>query len=155
MLGKLLPLILVLLGIAGGMGAGLYLRPDPPAPDESAEIPAAQPPAGEAMSSFEFANQFMVPLVRDGRISGTMVLKLALDLPESQHPLIEGNAARLRDAMLQVLFDHANSGGFEGAFTDHGQLGTLRRALLEAAVQITGPGTVHRVLITDILRTGS
>lgn len=154
-MGKLLPLLLVLLGIGAGIGAGLYLRPDPVPEEHAEDAPTLVVPEGEALTSFEFSNQFMVPLVVEGRITGTMVLKLALDLPESQRPVIEANAARLRDALLQVMFDHANSGGFDGAFTDHGRLGVLRRSLLEAAVKITGPGAVSRVLITDILRTGA
>ncbi len=155
MLGKILPLLLIVAGIAGGIGSGLYLRPDPPSDDAIAAAPDIPLPAGETMTSFEFPNQFMVPLVVEGRITGTMVLKLALEIPDSQHAAIAANAARLRDALLQVMFDHANSGGFEGTFTDHSKLGVLRRALLEASVKITGPGTVSRVLITDILRTGA
>lgn len=155
MLGKIFPILLALIGIGAGLGAGLYLRPDPPdaefADERSVPVLAPDTP----LSSFEFPNQFMVPLVTEGRISGTMVLRLALELPEQQTPIIEANAARLRDALLQVMFDHANSGGFDGTFTDHGPLGVLRRALLEAALTVTGPGTVNRVLITDILRTGA
>ncbi len=154
-MGKLIAVLLALIGVGMGIGAGLYLRPDLPAENEAVKVPLPEPPASETLTSFEFSNQFMVPLVSEGRMTGTMVLKLALDLPESQRPMIEANAARLRDAFLQVMFDHANSGGFEGTFTDHGQLGALRRALLEAAVKVAGPGTVHRILITDILRTGA
>lgn len=148
-------MLLVLIGIGAGIGAGLYLRPDPPALADEEEVLARMLANSEPLGSFDFANQFMVPLVVDGRIAGTMVLRIALELPESQRPLVEAQATRLRDALLQVMFDHANSGGFEGAFTDHGPLGVLRRSLLEAALAITGPGTVNRVLITDILRTGT
>jgi hypothetical protein len=52
---------------------------------------------------------------------------------------------------LQVLFDHANSGGFDGAYTDAANLITLRTALLEAAKSVLND-TVSDVLITDILR---
>jgi hypothetical protein len=53
--------------------------------------------------------------------------------------------------MLQVLFDHANSGGFNGSFTDGANLVLLRKALLEAALRIFGKD-VTDVLIVDILR---
>ena len=48
---------------------------------------------------------------------------------------------KLRDSFLQVLFDHANLGGFEGAFTEAGTLGGLRKALREVA-QKDGPAVL-------------
>jgi hypothetical protein len=53
--------------------------------------------------------------------------------------------------MLQVLFDHANSGGFNGSFTDGANLVLLREALLETALRIFGTD-VTDVLIVDIVR---
>ena len=154
-MGKLIPLILLLVGLGAGIGAGLYLRPLPE-PEAEAEPGMELPelPSGEALTSYEFSNQFMVPLVAEGRIVGTIVMRLALELPETQLALVEANAARLRDGLLQVMFDHASSGGFDGVFTDHGKLGPLRRALLESAQMIVGRQTVTRVLITEILRAG-
>ena len=154
-MGKLIPLILLLFGLGAGIGAGLYLRPQPVPPEQAeAEMELPDPPSGEALISYEFANQFMVPLVVEGRIVGTIVMRLALELPEAQLAHVQGNSARLRDGLLQVMFDHASSGGFEGVFTDHDRLGPLRRALLESAQMIVGRHAVTRVLITDILRAG-
>lgn len=155
-MGKLIPIFLILLGLGIGTGAGLYLRPVPePVTDTEEVVQAPLLPEGDSLGTLEFANQFMVPLVVEGRISAVVVLKLALEIPESQRDLVVANIPRLRDGLLQVLFDHANSGGFDGMFTDHGKMGPLRRALLEAAQQMLGREAVMGVLITDILRTGA
>jgi hypothetical protein len=56
--------------------------------------------------------------------------------------------------MLQMLFDHANSGGFRGSFTDGSNLVILREALLEVAKRTLGE-MVSDVLIVDIMRQDS
>lgn len=155
-MGKLIPVLLILLGIGLGTGAGLYLRPAPEVGAEDDEL--ALPPVlagGENFGTLEFANQFMVPLVIEGRIAFVVVLNLALEIPETQRAMVTANIPRLRDGLLQVLFDHANSGGFEGMFTDHDKMGPLRRALLEAAQHMLGREAVRGVLITDMLRVGA
>ena len=58
---------------------------------------------------------------------------------------------KLRDAFLRVMFDHANAGGFDGAFTNSNQMDVLRRALREVAQKTIGP-TASDVLILDIVR---
>jgi hypothetical protein len=58
---------------------------------------------------------------------------------------------KLRDAFLQVLFDHANTGGFKGAFTDSGTMSTLRTALTEIAQKTIG-NQINDVLVIDIVR---
>lgn len=155
-MGKLIPVILIVLGIGAGAGAGFFLRPAPPEPEEpeAGAAPAATVPEVGGLALFEFPNQFMVPLVVDGRVGATMVLKLALEYDETQSDLVQANAPRLRDALLQVMFDHANSGGFSATFTDNRTLTQLRRALLEAAQKILGPELARGVLITDLLRVG-
>jgi hypothetical protein len=55
---------------------------------------------------------------------------------------------------LQVLFDHANAGGFQGSFTDGSNLVILRKALFESAAGILGE-QVKDVLISDIARQDS
>ncbi|MCC5955733.1 MAG: flagellar basal body-associated FliL family protein [Natronohydrobacter sp.] len=153
---KLIPIFLILLGLGIGTGAGLYLRPAPEIAEDAQDSPPAPVlAAGDSLGTLEFANQFMVPLVVEGRIAAMVVLKLALEIPESQRDMVTASIPRLRDGLLQVLFDHANSGGFEGMFTDHGKMVPLRRSLLEAAQQMLGREAVVGVLITDMLRTGA
>ncbi len=154
-MGKLIPLLLILIGAGAGVGAGFFLRPAPEPADEETEVVAAPVlPDGDTLTIFEFTNQFMVPLISEERISSVIVIRLALEISEGQQPVVAANTARLRDAMLQVMFDHANLGGFTGVFTDHSTLTHLRRSLLEAAQKTVGPQIVFGVLITDLMRSG-
>ena len=54
--------------------------------------------------------------------------------------------------MLQVLCDHANIGGFDGAFTEAKMLNVLRSALREVAQRDLGSDVVNDVLILEIAR---
>ncbi len=58
---------------------------------------------------------------------------------------------KLRDVFLQVLFDHANMGGFRGAFTRSDMLTPLRTALREAAQKQLGKD-IYDVLIVEMSR---
>ena len=66
-------------------------------------------------------------------------------------PTIDSREPKLRDAYLQVLFDHANVGGFNGSFTSSGNMSILRRALLQTSQNLFG-NLILDVLITDIAR---
>lgn len=153
MIAKMLPLLLVVLGLGAGIGAGLVLRPDPPAPDDVAETAVPVPP-DVALALHEMRSQFMVPIVDGARVTSMIVMNIAIEIPETQKASVAQNEPRLRDRMLQVLFDHANSGGFDGMFTSNNTMGLLRQALLETAQATLGPDVVRSVLITDILRSG-
>lgn len=156
----LLPILLALLGIGAGAAAGYFLRPAPPAAAEAGTeaAPTAQAAGTESAeggaASSEFVklnNQFIVPDVEDGAIVSLVVLSLSLEVATGGTEAVYAAEPKLRDALLQVLFDHANAGGFRGDFTSAGQMEDLRRALLEAARRILGP-TVKVVLISDIAR---
>jgi hypothetical protein len=155
---KLLPLILLLVGSGAGVGAGIFLRP---APDPTAQ---AEPP--EAVS-FELAeaqnatdteyeyvkmnNQFVVPVVDGDQVNALVVMSLSLEVPAGQKDEIYAKEPKLRDSFLQVLFDHANIGGFDGAFTNANNLDVLRGALREVAQKDMG-NQISDVLIIDIAR---
>jgi len=196
---KLLPIILLLIGAGGGVGAGLFLRPVPSAPemaaacaegDEHCPPPAAEhgeevaseghgeaPPASHDAPSGHGAapaeasggehgeepagaggpeyvalqRQMIVPIVSDDQVISLVVMSLSIEVEAGFSNDVYDREPKLRDAFLQVLFRHANTGGFSGDFTSGEKMADLRRALNSAAVQVLGPAAIQ-VLVTDILR---
>lgn len=168
MMAKLVPIVLALIGLGVGLGVGVLLRPDPEPPaaalsDPCGEVaaPAAAAAAGggghgdgENASGTEFVkinNQFVIPVVHDEVIAALVVMSLSLEVTSGQTEAIYQREPKLRDVFLQVLFDHANAGGFDGAFTQGGRMGALRNALTETARAAIGPQVLD-VLITDLAR---
>lgn len=186
MIRKFIPVLLGLLGLGIGVGAGLFLRPATYAtdevktaePDSSSEANAEQAAetlpeakAGKAEEDatknaaapetgvtgpeyVKLSNQFVIPVVEQGKVVSMVILALTLEVGEGTGEAVYAREPKLRDGFLQVLFDHANSGGFNGSFTDGSNLVLLRRALLEAAQTAIGPN-VTDVLISDIARQDS
>ncbi|MFS4581695.1 flagellar basal body-associated FliL family protein [Phaeobacter sp. C3_T13_0] len=159
MLSKLLPVILLLVGTAGGIGAGIMLAPAP-APEEHAEggeehaeeVTPELPGEGEEQHEYiKMANQFVVPVVEREQLSSLVVISLSLETKPGMNEKIHAYEPKLRDVFLQVLFDHANMGGFRGAFTRSDMLTPLRTALREAAQQQLGKD-IYDVLIVEMSR---
>lgn len=152
---KLLPILLVLIGTGAGVGAGVFLRPPPPPMvEEAAEVEQAHLEEAEEDTTREYlkmTNQFVIPLVEDGIVSSLVAMSLGLEVAAGSKEEILLREPKLRDSFLQVLFDHANVGGFRGAFTEVGRLDVLRAALLEIAVRDAGDD-ITDVLIQDIAR---
>lgn len=155
---KLLPVLLALIGLALGAGVGLFLRPPAPAAQATtASTPVAEAPHGAmvktegAQDYVKLNNQFIVPIVKSGRVASLVILSLSLQVSAGMGAKVYAAEPKLRDAFLQVLFDHANSGGFGGNFTEGDKMQLLRDALLEAAVKVMG-ALVTDVLIVDIVR---
>jgi len=167
MIRKLIPVLLALVGLGAGTGAGLMLRPAPePAADgEHAAASASGDHAATADSEApvdpemfpdyaKLNNQFVVPILEDGRVVSMVVVSLSLEVKQGATDAVYSREPKLRDVFLQVMFDHANAGGFRGSFTDAANLLLLRKALLEVARTTMGE-TVTDVLIVDILRQDS
>ncbi|GKY86685.1 flagellar basal body-associated FliL family protein [Sinisalibacter aestuarii] len=166
-MGKILPVLLAIVGLGAGTGAGLALRPAPApavadgtcpcdcaAMAEALEAAGIDPEAeaGPADTDFvKLSNQFVIPVVTEERIAALVVLSISLEVPTGGSEPIYQREPKLRDAFLQVLFDHANSGGFNGAFTEGRKMDTLRTGLLETARAELG-ASVKSILITDIAR---
>lgn len=160
-MAKILLLVMVLVGAAGGVGAGLAMRPMPADPVDVASCTDLDPhmPVPEAEAAYapkntafvKLNNQFVVPVVEADRISSLVVISLSLEVTEGFQETVFGQEPKLRDAFLQVMFDHANTGGFDGAFTSSGKMDSLRRALQEAAKKLLGDQLIG-VLIVDVVR---
>lgn len=153
MIRKLLPILLALLGAGGGVGIGFVLRPVPEITEEGAKAeehteevdPASQP------EYVKMNNQFVVPVVEDGKVAAMVILSLSLEVKHGTSEAAFSKEPKLRDMFLRVLFDHANAGGFRGSFTDGANLVLLRGALKEAAQSVLDQD-VTDVLINEIMR---
>ena len=162
------PILLALLGLGAGVAAGVALKPAPeapavcaegaPAPCGAAEVDPLAPPAegheeeehGAAVVALD--KPLVAPVFADDRVRAMVVASFAVALPADHAAEVEALSPRLRDAFLQAMFVHANSGGFDGAFTEGRKMEDLRAALLKAARQVFGATPVSGVLITEIAR---
>ena len=168
----LLPLVLLLIGIGGGVGAGLFL-----VTPETLDVVASNPcgevdPAvhqteatddqlgnitldeSSALIANEYAklnNQFVIPIVEDGLVKAMVVLALSIEVSPGNKEAVFLAEPKLRDAFLQAMFDHANIGGFSGNFTSAQNLRPLREDLVRRAKAIV-PNIAKNVLIIDIVR---
>ncbi|QUS36914.1 flagellar basal body-associated FliL family protein [Falsirhodobacter algicola] len=145
MMRALVPILLAVVALVGGVGAGYALRPA----SEAEEAPA--PAADTAHDYVKLSNQFVVPVLNRGRVTAMVILSLSLETVPDSSATVYAREPKLRDSFLKVLFDHANTGGFDNSFTDADNLVVLRRSLLEAAQRVLGD-IVSDVLIVDIMR---
>jgi flagellar protein FliL len=161
-----LPVLLALFGLGGGIGGGLALR-KPAGNSEAMADPCGAPALqdggqeaahGEAAADGEpthdyvkLNNQFVVPVLKGADVAALVLLSINLEVAVGGTERVYAQEPKLRDMFLQVLFDHANAGGFDGAFTASNTMDVLRHALLEAAQTVLG-ADVSDVLIIDIVR---
>ncbi|MFV0475100.1 MAG: flagellar basal body-associated protein FliL [Pikeienuella sp.] len=169
---KLLPaMILAPLGLILGLAGGQIMRPPEPEPEAAeagaetgAEIgdgveqeaeavnPAEAPPPDIANVEYvKLDRQFVVPVISGERVDSLIVLSMAIETPPGGADAVFAQEPKLRDDFLRVLFIHAQSGGFSGAFTEPNVLDDLRAALYVSARGILGDGA-RGVLLTNIVR---
>lgn len=156
-MGKILPILIALIGLGGGVGAGMVLRPPPeevvidPCGDGEAPKHHAEVEEETTTDFVKLNNQFVVPVVRDERVASLVVMSMSIEVSQGQSSAVYQREPKIRDMFLQVLFDHANAGGFEGNFTAGPNMEALRTGLTETAQMILGD-MVSDVLITEIAR---
>ena len=155
-MGKLIPILMLALGVGAGVFGGKLMLPPPEVltEGETAEAPKKMPEDDKSVEYVKLNNQFVVPVINEGRVISLVVLALTVEITPGEREAVYAREPRLRDAFLQVMFDHANIGGFDGAFTNSSSMDTLRHALSVVAKDSLGP-VVKDVLITDIVRQDS
>ena len=163
------PIVLLALGTGSGIGTALYLKEEPseladghaiecsaPAVEEVLEDALTAPDPDEVVSA-EYAkleNQFVVPIVTDEKISALVVMTITVEVPTGGKDIVLLTEPKLRDRFLDVLFEHANLGGFSGNFTSSSNMRALRGDLLAAARRVVGMNA-RDILILDIVRQDS
>ena len=157
MLAKVLPFIFLLAVTGAGIGAALFLNPDKPVEADSASVetnthekPVPSDYAGDA-EYVKLSYQFVVPVLKGETVSALVVLSLSLETVPGTTEIVFAREPKLRDGFLRVLFDHANMGGFDGAFTKAETLEILRSGLRDVARAQLGDKLID-VLIVDIAR---
>ena len=83
MIRKLFPLILGLIGLGAGIGAGVFLRHAPEEPTEMAEEEPKVPP-----DYVKLNNQFVVPVVEAGQVAALVVVSLSVDVTAGSSRLV-------------------------------------------------------------------
>ena len=134
-------------------GAGLVLAPDhgTEAGSEASHGDAAGHGEPSAPDYMPFSREFVIPLVSDGRVRAHVVLNLALQSTLLTRDDMLFQEPALRDRLMEAVFRHAATGGFDGMFTDALPMNRLRLALNEAVVPVVRPATAT-VLITSVDR---
>lgn len=163
-MGKILPVLMALIGVGAGVGAGIMLKPDHV--EDSNVATCAPEPAGEHTEPapqvddhddatvpeyVKMHNQFVIPVVKDGDMAALVVLSISIEVTPGGKEATFQREPKLRDAFNQVLFDHANAGGFDGVFTSSNNMILLRDSLYEVARKVAGP-VVKDILIAEIVR---
>jgi hypothetical protein len=170
MIKKLLPILLALIGTGAGIGAGLVLTGggedhaaaplECPEPLDAVQHETAEGHDGEEpvdtgdLATREFVklnNQFVIPVMSSERVKALVVASLSVEVSIGQSETVYAREPKLRDVFLQVMFDHANIGGFDGSFTSGDRMQILRQSLLDVARSVLG-SDVSDVLITEIAR---
>ncbi len=165
----ILPVILALLGAGAGFGAGYYLKPEVstahPDADDTRQDAHATEQTGPAQTEndegshadagtaefIKLNNQFVIPVLKDGRVKSMVVMSLSLEAAAGSREQVYAQEPKIRDAFLQVMFDYANAGGFDGNFTSGSNMEVLRNELRLAAHKLLSH-VVTDVLVTDLAR---
>ena len=150
----ILPVLIILLAVGAGLGAGLVMRPEPEVVEgeDSEEQVEEQIEDSDAAPEFvKLNNQFVVPLVQEDGIKGLVVLSISVEVVAGARSVVHEKEPKLRDALTTALFRHANTGGFDGVFTSTPKMNALRLTLTESARNVLGDSVLN-ILVTDLVR---
>lgn len=163
----LLPVLLALLGLGLGIGGGYFFAGSADsemasADDEQADsgdtpqdvykyVPDRRRERAVETQFVDFTRQFIIPIILEDDVESLVIATMSAEIAVGAEEIFYAQEPRLRDAFLQVMFNHANTGGFEGPFTSSPRLAVLRRSLLEAGHEIMGEALVE-VLFSELGR---
>lgn len=149
-MAKVLALILVILFLAGGAGAGYVLRPVEEPVEEAEDVVPIRDPI-DAVATFR--DGFVVPILRDGKVWSHVVLRLGVASDQTDQETILLREPVLRDGLNQSLFLHGSLGGFDGDFTNPVAMERLRTRL-DGMISARLDDETARILIVSMSRQG-
>lgn len=175
----LIPLVLLIVGTGAGVGAGMFLAPKPEpeaaeahaadtgdapaatheieithkgdAPDDDSHGGGGEDGHVDTIAYVKMPNQFIVPVMEDGRMTAMIIITVAMEAMESDKAFIMSHSPKIRDGFIQEMFKHAGLGWFAGDYTRSEPMSLLRKSLLTKVQSIVGD-KVKGILILDIAR---
>ncbi|WP_306252783.1 hypothetical protein [Parvularcula sp. IMCC14364] len=171
MIKKIIPAVLMLVFVVGGVFAADMLRPSPVSTsheggdhggsgkgdhaddngkgddDHGGDYDAKQT-AGNYY--FNFSRQFVVPVMQSGRVQALVILDLNLEMEQGDADGMFSMEPKFRDALMRELLALSNEGYFTGQLTDPERYDEIQKALLRAARTVKDE--IISVLILDFAR---
>jgi len=178
MMKKLLPIIIALVGLGGGLAGGTAMKPQSNEVDHSDDgkhtVADGKGSTGEHGKTNDHASAtdshgntadghgvsdeliyvglakpFFVPVLRRDNNNVLVRLDIHLEVPDSLKSSVEKHEPKLRDAFLRTVMNFSHDGGFTRVHDGEG-FTILRDDLLVSARKVLG-SKVKTVLIGEIL----
>lgn len=162
---KLIPLIIAVVGLGGGLAAGTMLKPAEPMMDiehaegmddhGKAEMSAKgkdKDAKGGDTSEYIYVGlekPFFAPVMKNNHRSGLVRLDIHLEIPADLKDQVEQHEPKLRDGFLRAVMNFSHEGGFSRVHGADGFM-VLSDDLLLSARSVLG-NDVKAVLIGEIL----
>ena len=107
--------------------------------------------SSSAISYLKFKRQFVVPVVKGGKVESLVLLNLNLEINDDAPEDIHSFEPKLRDALMRELMALSHNGQFTGDLTNTETYDHIRENLLLATKHVLEAG-VKNVLILDLSR---
>ena len=103
------------------------------------------------VSYYRFSREFVVPIMRDDRISSLVILNLNLEFNSSASQELFSLEPKLRDNIMTTLIKLSSDGSTLDAVTDTGNYETIRSTILRN-LQSAISSDIRNVLILDMAK---
>lgn len=155
-MNKILPIIIILIAVAGSGFAAMQLRGGGPKSDaahgEGDVKEAHHEEPKPALAYFKFQRDFIVPVMQGKTVESLIFLSLTLEMDESRVEYARPKEPKLRDSFMQTLMGLSHEGAFDGDITSPELYQEIQSRLIDAAREVIGDEEVSAVLITDFAR---
>lgn len=100
---------------------------------------------------YKFSREFVVPVIRDNRVSSLVILHLSLEADSSISQKLFEMEPKLRDSIMTTLITISNDGQTFESITDVESYESIRSMILMNLKTVVSSG-IHNVLIMDMAR---
>ena len=98
---------------------------------------------------FKFSREFVVPIIRDGKVASLIILNINLEVDDSLTDELFSLEPKIRDNIMTTLIQLSNDGSTLVAISDVQNYESIRATLLMNLGKVV-PSGIRNVLIVDI-----